>query len=455
MPTDIFAASSTTEQRLRAASAGSRTGRVATTGTTTPAPTPTPRVRATRRAAASAPAVRTVTLSEVFYPSHTQAPVGDTVITAGGHIIRRSDQVTVPGGEMYHANDARLGSCGRCGCNIIPENEPLVVSRSAPPAPGGRQATNRYCPDCCENHTWTCSRCDILVTEGVARAYSPDDDEEDDPLCPLCAAPRANSLFGRMINYSNKDIGNVPPKDPSGMLYGWEVEVHLLEGGSTERAIDELHRLLGPGYYVTKPDGSVENGFEIVTRPDSMAVHREEWCRFFEALKESEFLRKHLRSWEAPRQCCGIHCHIDKESLSALQLGKLATWINHPNNRSFIEKVAGRGSGSYTSFSDSVRVSDGRRLKQTPGGPERYVALNVQNKTAEMRIFRGTLQPRLFFKNMDFVEASVEWTGLSSCSARHVTDVARFARYVYDRRERFPFLYDKLVEWKVEPSKVA
>lgn len=466
MPTDIFAESSAVathmaqraelQRRTVSGRAPSRAAQGIPTGAT--ADTPATRARATRRTASSAraeAAVQTVTLSDVFYPSHTEARAEDTVTTAGGHVIRRSDQVTVPGSGIYHVEDSHLGHCGRCRCSIIPDNEPQVVHRPAPPTPRGRQATTHYCPDCRDTHVWTCSRCDILVSNDVSCAYSPDDDDEDDPLCPSCAAPSANSLFGRMINYSNKEIGNVPPKDPSGMLYGWEVEVHLLEGGSTQRAIDELHRLLGPGYYVTKPDGSVENGFEIVTRPDSMAVHREEWCRFFEALKESEFLRKHLRSWEAPRQCCGIHCHIDKESLSALQLGKLATWINHPNNRSFIEKVAGRGSGSYTSFSDSVRVSDGRRLKQTTGGSERYVALNVQNKTAEMRIFRGTLQPRLFFKNMDFVEASVEWTGLSSCSARHVTDVARFARYVYDRRERFPFLYDKLVEWKVEPSKVA
>mgnify|MGYP000992236460 CR=1 FL=1 len=469
MPTDIFATPNTTGQQLRdemlsaaarVAARGNttgtpRTGRVTTTGTTTPAPTPTPRIRVTRRTAAAAPTEQTVTLSGVFYPPHTQAPAADTVLTEGGDTILRSDCVTVSGGGIYHADDIHLGHCGRCSCSIILDNEPQVVHRPAPPTPGGRQATTHYCPDCRGNHTWSCSRCDVTVSDSVPCAYSPDDDEEDDPLCPSCAAPRANSLFGCMINYSNKDIGKVPPKDPSGMLYGWEVEVHLLEGGSTQRAIEELHRLLGPGYYVTKPDGSVDNGFEIVTRPDSMAVHREEWCRFFEALKESEFLRKHLRSWESPRQCCGIHCHIDKESLSALQLGKLATWINHPNNRSFIEKVAGRGSGSYTSFSDSVRVSDGRRLKEKTNDPERYVALNVQDKTAEMRIFRGTLQPRLFFKNMDFVEASVEWTGLSSCSARHVTDVARFARYVYDRRERFIFLYNMMVEWGVGPSKAA
>lgn len=470
MPTDIFASPyrDATEQRLhdemfraaaRAAARGTtgttRTGRVTTTGTTTPAPTTTPRVRVTRRTAAAAPTEQTVTLSGVFYPPHTQALAADTVITAGGDIILRTDFVTVSGGGMYHVEDRHLGQCGRCSCSIIPDNEPQVVLRSTPPTPGGRQATTRYCPDCRGIHTWTCSRCDILVDDRIQMAYSTDDDDEGDPLCPSCAAPRANSLFGRLINYSNKDIGKVAPKDPSGMLYGWEVEVHLLEGGSTQRAIEELHRLLGPGYYVTKPDGSVENGFEIVTRPDSMAVHREEWCRFFEALKESEFLRKHLRSWDAPRQCCGIHCHIDKESLSALQLGKLAVWINHPNNRAFIEKVAGRGSGSYTSFSDSVRVSDGRRLKQKTNDPERYVALNVQDKTAEMRIFRGTLQPRLFFKNLDFVEASVEWTGLSSCSSRHVTDVAQFARYVYDRRERFPFLYNMMVEWGVKPSKAA
>lgn len=394
-----------------------------------------------------------VSLDSYIYPGGPTVPVEATVVTHEGVRIRRSDHVILRNGEIWHNNDPRLGTCPRCSCLINEEAEESVLTRAA--GNHSSERVQRYCPACDSNYTWTCTRCDIHVSDDVTPRYASDDDNEDHPLCPRCVAPPANSLFGRMLNYSNKDISNVPPKDPGGMLYGWEVEVHLLQGASPQRAVDELHRILGPGYYVTKPDGSVENGFEIVTRPDSMAVHREEWCRFFEAIKASEFLRSHLRSWEAPRQCCGIHCHIDKESLSALQLGKLATWINHPNNRAFIEKVAGRGSGSYTSFSDSVRVSDGRKLKQSTGGTERYVALNVQNKTAEMRIFRGTLQPRLFFKNMDFVEASVEWTGLSSCSARHVTDVSRFVRYIYDRRERFPFLYDKIVEWKFEPSAVS
>jgi hypothetical protein len=416
------------------------------TGTTT-----TRRAR-TARTVPPPPAPELVQLSGLFYPGFDRVNLENTVITHDDHVIRLSDMVTTQDGRVWYSDDRRLGGCDRCDCTIELDAESSVIIPAT-----GRQSTpiGRYCSSCADNYTWTCSRCDSLVSDSVNSRYAADDDAEDHPLCPSCATPRVDPLFGRMLNYSNKEIGNVPPKDPGGMLYGWEVEVHLLEGASPNRAVEELHRILGPGYYVTKPDGSVENGFEIVTRPDSMAVHREEWCRFFEAIKSSEFLRRYMRSWEAPRQCCGIHCHIDKESLSALQLGKLATWINHPNNRAFIEKVAGRGSGSYTSFSDSVRVSDGRKLKQSGGGTERYVALNVQNRTAEMRIFRGTLQPRLFFKNMDFVEASVEWTGLSSCSARHVTDVARFARYVYDRRERFPFLYDKLVEWKTEPSAVS
>lgn len=236
------------------------------------------------------------------------------------------------------------------------------------------------------------------------------------------------------------------------MLYGFEVETHVRNNRSVHDAITELHRLMGNGYYVTKSDGSLDNGFEIVTRPDSMKIHREKWLKVFESIDSSEFLKEHLRSWSAPRQCCGIHCHVDKSRLSQLQLGKLNVWLNHKNNRAFIEKVAGRGSNSYTSFKDDVKIIDGRRLKAGTS-PERYVALNVGTNTAEMRLFRGTLHPPTFFKILDFIEASVEWTGLGNCSARAVTDVSQFATFVHKNHHRFPFLLGKMQEWGIEPTK--
>lgn len=403
-------------------------------------PTSTAPTTRRRRSAASEPP--TVQLSPDWYCPATRIPASEAVQDYAGRWIRAADRV-IRAGRVFHLNDVNLVHCQVCSNIDVLEafNTHAIINHSG--------SSGRVCQTCAEQ-TWICSTCNASVAANVSPRFAEDDDDDAYPICPPCHR-RSNELYGRLLSYSNKDIGRVPPKDSSSMLFGWEVEVHVRNDRSINDIITELHQRVGGGYYVTKSDGSLINGFEIVTRPDSMEIHRQEWLRIFEAIAGSELLREHLRSCDSPRQCCGIHCHIDKSMLSQLHLGKLNVWLNHPNNRSFIEKVAGRGSNSYTSFKDEVRVSDGRALK-VGTSPERYVALNVGQNTAEMRIFRGTLQPKNFFKNLDFVEASVEWTGAANCSARSVTDVKEFIQYVLGQQSRFPHLVEKLCEWDMVPT---
>lgn len=411
-----------------------------------PAPsTSNPARRTPRRTVPSIPAPPNpnVELSCALYGSGQTALRADTLTTTDNLTIRRGDAFT-SGGQTYHRDSHQVCSCRRCGNLSLRDECRATVDRR-----DGSEAL--WCPTCRSTHTWECNECDRVVSDDVRMAFRNDDEDHEEPLCPRCA-PRVDDIFGRLLNYSCKKISAVPPKDTSSMLYGIEVETHVRNNRPVDEAIRELHRLVGPGYYVTKSDGSLDNGFEIVTRPDSMKVHRAEWLRMFEAISGSAFLKENLRAWSAPRQCCGIHCHIDKSMLSQMQLGKLNVWLNHKNNRTFIEKVAGRGSNGYTSFKDEVRIIDGRRLKSGTT-PERYVALNVGQNTAEMRIFRSTLNPQSFFKILDFIEASVEWTGLANCSTMSVTSVADFSSFVHNEGARFPFLLEKLKEWDIAPNK--
>lgn len=415
-----------------------------TTATITENNTATPAAAAgsTRRRRSPAASAPTVQLSSDWYYPPARIPESEAVQDHAGRWIRASEQI-VRQGRVFHPHDGNLVTCNVCSHQDLPS---AFTSRGII-SPSG--TNGRLCGPCA-SRTWLCYSCHTPVTSTVNPRYTEDDEDHDRPLCPICFR-RTAEIFGRLLPYSNKDIGRVPPKDSSSMLFGWEVEVHVRNNRDIQDIIHELHRQVGGGYYVTKSDGSLINGFEIVTRPDSMETHRKEWLRIFEAIAGSELLREHLRSCDSPRQCCGIHCHIDKSMLSQLHLGKLNVWLNHPNNRSFIEKIAGRGSNSYTSFKDDVRISDGRTLKMGTS-PERYVALNVGQNTAEMRIFRGTLQPKNFFKNLDFVEASVEWTGAANCSSRAVADAKEFIRYVLDQQSRFPHLIEKLCEWDMIPT---
>ncbi len=399
------------------------------------------RTSTTSAAAATPPPVR---LNTAFYGSNRDAPAADTICDHIDRVILRSDSLEVSG-DTYHRHDTALCQCARCNGPSLRDNmHTVVVHRTG--------ISEQWCENCDDDNTWECDGCDGHISDGLDRAYRSEDSSQSGPLCPACRPRTEDGIYGRLLNYSNKAICAVPPADNTSILFGLEVETHVRNRRDPSEAIRELHRIVGGGYYVTKSDGSIDNGFEIVTRPDSMKVHREHWLKIFEAINSSEFLKEHLRSWSAPRQCCGIHCHVDKAALSQLHLGKLNVFLNHKNNRAFIEKIAGRGSNSYTSFRDDVKVTDGRKLKAGTS-PERYVALNVQQHTAEMRLFRGTLNPEAFFSILDFIESSVEWTGMGNCSARSVSNVADFSAYVHTVPHRYPFLLHKLQEWGIEPSK--
>jgi hypothetical protein len=381
-------------------------------------------------------------LSTQYYLPDT-ASVGEEIVTTDdGHRVRVQDAVRI-NGVLYHRHDRSLFVCSSCySWEHVTNINSVQVGRRAAEA-------QQWCSSCAQERSWECGNCHRRVSESTPRP--PVGTPRAEHRCPACTPLDNANIFGRLLNYSDRNISDVPAKDTSSILFGLEVEVHVANRHSRETAIADLHRLIGPGYYVTKPDGSVDNGFEIVTRPDSMAVHREEWVRILEAIDQTEFLKSNLRSHASPRGCCGIHCHVDKSMLGSLQLAKLNLWINHPNNRSFMEKVAGRGANSYTSFLDEVHILDGARLKSSVS-PQRYVALNVGRATVEFRMFKGTLNPEAFFRNLDFIEASVEWTGLANCSLQSVKKVSDFAGFVFHNKARFPFLFDALKRWAVNPT---
>ncbi len=355
----------------------------------------------------------------------------DVVLDCNAREILREHSVTIDN-RVYHQSDPRVFVCPECA-----EFERRDLARDV----YGRDPICRNCAE--QSEYYSCDDCGILVHEDYQH------DHDGDTLCPRCHRNREGSQpqWGRLLSYSDKSICGVKPKEPKKQLFGLEVECHVLDHQSIDEAIRLLHTKLGPGYYVTKSDGSLVHGFEIVTRPDSMDIHRGEWVRTFNAIAETSWLRQHLRSWAAPQRCCGIHIHIDKRTLSQMQLGKMLVFLNDPTTRKFIEKVAGRGANSYTKFEDGKKVIEGKKLK-SGRSPCRYVALNVGDNTAEMRIFRGTLNPESFFKNLDFAEALVEWTGLANgCSLADAANPEAFCKFVHKNAHRWTHLNNKLLSW--------
>lgn len=290
--------------------------------------------------------------------------------------------------------------------------------------PNGNGNLCEYCHD---NHTSRCEGCDETF-------YN--DDLNGDCYCESCAEESEGEPIARplreprlILDYSDRTANTLPRESRDRVLYGIELEVESRDEMSASGA-QWARTHLSDRYCVFKSDGSLgPGGFEIVTRPDSLAVHQREWDAFFANGPTST-----LRSWMTGR--CGMHVHISKSGLSSLQLGKMLCFLNEPANERMIVKIAGRRSERWCQIAKK-KISDCNHPQ------ERYVALNITRHTAEVRIFKGTLSMAGFFKNLEFCEALVKFTAPAERSIADATNYGAFCRWL--SYKDYPNLYDFLV----------
>jgi hypothetical protein len=285
------------------------------------------------------------------------------------------------------------------------------------------------------DHARRCDECGVWFETGG----------ESQCECPRC---RRNSRT-RIRNYSSRAAGSFTPEQDIPLKFGIELEVGCDRGfprnecaGVMADAIDSSGTSV-EGYAVFKEDGSISqcDGYEIVTRPDSPAVHKRIW----DAVLSDPLVPKYMSSFNNGR--CGIHIHVSRAPLTELWIGRLLVLVNSPANRPMIHKIAGRGANDYTRYYEK-KLSDGKGH-----GIERYEALNIGgSETIEFRVFRGTLNHDSFLKNIEFVEAALEFTRPHTRSLREMDTPASFLDFVSKERKLYPYLFRFLVARDLLPK---
>jgi len=186
--------------------------------------------------------------------------------------------------------------------------------------------------------------------------------------------------------------------------------------GARDRVAEQVYAI-APEHWYLKHDGSLTNGFEIVTHPLNYTEHEWVWGKLFNSPVAEKF-----NGW---RQTCGMHVHVGRELMigtggADLVYRKLMVFLNAPENTDFMERVAQRGANTYTAFVPK-KVTD----EIQNGG--RYEALNLTRKTAEFRLFKSTRKFERVMKNLEFVQASIEFC--RDASYQELT-VAKFLRWL-------------------------
>ena len=274
--------------------------------------------------------------------------------------------------------------CYECGMRIYRED-----------AVGGDDE-RPLCEHCYEDYFTNCDECGRMIRQ--ENAYY--DDDSDRTLCNRCVRE------GPIFSYSYK---------PSPIFYGDSqemfigVELELDDGGCSSknaRTLTELANDKARHIYI-KNDGSLDEGFEIVTHPMTLKYHME-FMPWKDLTKEA--LHLGYRSHKAGT--CGLHCHVNRTYFGSTceeqewNIGKVLFLVEKYWEE--LLRFSRRTQGQMDHW--AARYGFKERPEQVMNcaknsGMGRYTCVNLQNyHTIEFRMWRGTLKYNTLIATLQMVE---------------------------------------------------
>lgn len=292
----------------------------------------------------------------------------------------------------------------------------------------------RYCNNCIESNVYNCNDCGNDRWDGDDHYCENDEDDNDESLIHSYSYKPSPFFFG------------------SGKYhFGFELEVEARGNGLYDGASLVQDALGGHAYL--KEDGSLNDGFEIVTHPHTLETyHREFDWNILEGLKQ-----KGYRSWNT--STCGLHVHVSRTAFgdgnpwsynipsaqrSQLILKKQSHELRFMkliyDNQRQVERISGRTSTRYASFGDKGQLV--QKVKRGIQENGRFSAINTENDdTIEVRVFKGSLRKERVLSAIEFVHASVEYTrDIKVTSKNHALSWLKFTGYVATNAELYPNL---------------
>jgi len=267
------------------------------------------------------------------------------------------------------------------------------------------------CDYCYENDTIVCDYCSDNVLRRHIHIVS------DDEMCEYCYYYYESDEYydegERVIN---------PPKyrpsldfrkcenETTDLYIGVELEVEVPESETCYDVASSFLLYANEKEYdfiYNKEDGTLKHGFEVVTHPFTYCWYKKNRKLFSDLLRYlSGFGCKSYYT-----ETCGINIHMSLNAISKLELYKMMKLIYGDKFTTLIisQRKGYEDINRYSSL--DIREDEivktctiKRNIKES-----KYQAINLTKRTAELRIFKGTLKEESFFKNIEFAFALKEF----------------------------------------------
>ena len=261
------------------------------------------------------------------------------------------------------------------------------------------------CERVSRNNFLRCTQCGLHFQRGTGNYYG------SDIMC--------NSCYGRVAKYQIRGYHHSPNligydydketgknvQVPMENFKGYGIELEIDSAGESNVTSKDVIQLLDEEVY-TMHDGSLNNGFEIVTHPHTEdALYNMNWADTFKWL-----LKKGYRSHDV--STCGLHMHISRKLFKDNEAICKMMYF-YEKFRNHIVKLSRRTSdrvdrwaGFYSMPHRLTKsyIIDCFNAYNCGGHSCRYKCVNLTNSnTIEIRIMRGTLKIETFLATLDFI----------------------------------------------------
>jgi len=284
------------------------------------------------------------------------------------------------------------------------------------------------CVNCYENGDYFCC-------SGCSESYHCDDGRSDDydTYCESCWEDRS-PISGYDYEPPLFFYHTVAEQGPRLLFFGVETEIEVDERRFSEpnAAEDFLHSDRHDFFYCMS-DGTINHGFEVATHPftwEWAKEHRDWWAPLFA-------MRNVGTSYA--NSTCGMHVHMSRKAFSKMHLLKFSNMLF--DNPGFVLRISRRHADRLEKYACVQAPTDLFNLVKG-GVSGSHHAINFSFKgTIECRIFQGTLNPRGYWANLEFLVALYNYT--KEASFQDVTP-ANFTGWAKERAKEYPLLLDVL-----------
>lgn len=317
--------------------------------------------------------------------------------------------------------------CDECYVLCHSCDEPVVSDNSINGLDG-----NDRCESCHSDAFSSCDNCgdsmwsdesnwsDISDRTLCDYCWREEQDEEQSNRFIHCYSHKPDAVFHAIVDGEMR-VDYRPRREVP--YLGFELETNIKSGAprnARDAGAEMLVKSAPSDYIYLKDDGSI-SGFEIVTHPATLEAHL--------ALFPWESLRRLANefghsSWRGSG--AGLHVHISKDSFSKFHLGKFLQF--HDKNATELMRLAGRestyakfGRTSDNGWGSPVKADRVRQALKKEVNSDRYVAVNLQNnKSVELRYFRGSLLPSTVKGVLEFTQSV--WTYTRDVRCTNIND---------------------------------